>query len=82
MVDNIVNLDKIRKKTKATKRSLKKLKAFDLGDLLKCDIDKARSMLENIFPGHTILEVLADGEKQLLIKGPKLNCVLSTRKQE
>ena len=81
MVDNIVNLDSIRKKAKATKRSLKKLKAFDLGDLLKCDLDKARYMLEKVFPGHTVLEVLDGSEKQLLIKGPKLNCVLTARKK-
>jgi len=78
MVD-IVNLDKVRKKTKATKKALK---AFDLGDLLKCNIDEARVLLEKNFPGHIILEVLDNGDNQLLIKGPKLNCVLSTRSKE
>ena len=84
MKDDIVNLDDVRKQVKATKKHLKKLRSFDLGDLLKCDIDQARTMLDHIFPGHTILEVLKDdtGEKQLLIKGPKLNCVLTTRNEE
>tara|TARA_Y100000758_G_C15948143_1_gene384899 strand:- start:555 stop:800 length:246 start_codon:yes stop_codon:yes gene_type:complete len=81
MVD-IVNLDKVRKKTKATKKALKHLKVFDLGDLLKCNIDEARVLLEKNFPGHIILEVLDNGDNQLLIKGPKLNCVLSTRSKE
>jgi hypothetical protein len=81
MNDDIVNLDDVRKQVKATKRHLKKLKGFDLGDLLKCDIDKARVMLDFVFPGHTILEVFQKntGEKQLLIKGPKLNCIITTR---
>ena len=78
MVD-IVDLNKIRKKTKATSKALK---AFDLGDLLKCDIDEARVMLKKNFPGHIILEVLDNGDKQLLIRGPKLNCVLTTRSKE
>ena len=78
MVD-IVDLNKIRKKNKATSKALK---AFDLGDLLKCDIDEARVMLKKNFPGHIILEVLDNGDKQLLIRGPKLNCVLTTRSKE
>lgn len=84
MKDDIVNLNDVRKQVKATKKHLKKLRSFDLGDLLKCDIDQARTMLDHIFPGHTILEVLKDdtGEKQLLIKGPKLNCVLTTRNEQ
>ena len=81
MVD-IVDLNKIRKNKKASKVAIKRLQAFDLGNLLKCDIDKARAMLEENFPGHIILEVLDNGDKQLLIKGPKLNCVLSTRNEE
>jgi len=80
MVDNnIVNLDKVRKSKKNRKFSSKKMKSFDLGDLLKCDLTKARKMLESVFPGHNILEVLDDGKKKLLIRGPKLNCVLTSR---
>ena len=81
MSDDIVSLDDVRKQVKATKKHLKKLKDFDLGDLLKCEINQARKILDNIFPEHTILEVLNNDtkEKQLLIKGPKLNCVLTTR---
>ena len=79
MVDSkIVDLDKIRK-TRKRKGPIKSLKAFDLGDLLKCDLKKARKMLESVFPGHNILEVIDDGKKRLLIRGPKLNCVLTAR---
>jgi hypothetical protein len=81
MVD-IVDLNKIRKNKKAVKVAIKRLQAFDLGNLLKCDIDEARVLLKNNFPGHIILEVLDNKDKQLLIKGPKLNCVLTTRNEE
>tara|TARA_Y100001937_G_C7011414_1_gene281145 strand:- start:343 stop:597 length:255 start_codon:yes stop_codon:yes gene_type:complete len=82
MVDNnIVNLDKVRKVKKLGKKgSNKKLKPFDIGDLLKCDLKKARKMLEGVFPGHNILEVIDGNEKKLLIRGPKLNCILTARK--
>ncbi len=82
MVDSkIVNLDKIRK-TRKRKRPTKISKAFDIGDLLKCDLKKARKMLESVFPGHNILEVLDGGKKKLLIRGPKLNCVLTARNDD
>ena len=39
-------------------------------------------MLESVFPGHNILEVLDGGKKKLLIRGPKLNCVLTARNDD